>query len=388
MARVVVCGYAVRHPLVGQIYTCLHYVFGLRQLGHEVAYVEESGWPGSCYDPVARTYSDDPGAGLDVLRTLLTGIGLDVPVWYVDRGGDRTMRGEEDDLRDVLRSADLLLNLGGVCWLPEFRLCPRRALVDMDPVFTQHGGFGYPILADHDVLFTYAANIASPGCSVPTLGLAWWPTLPPVAPELWSAAWPQPDAAAPFTTVANWTAYGTMTVDGRTYGQKDQEFLRLGDLPLRAPRRLELALSGTDGAAREELRCRGWSLRDGHAVSVDAEAYRDYLACSRGEFSVAKHAYVTTRSGWFSDRSVCYLATGRPVVLQNTGFTDWLDAEHGVLAFATPGEALARLHEVEECHERHRLAARQIAEETFGYRVVLPRLLEVALGGPGAGSSA
>jgi hypothetical protein len=282
----------------------------------------------------------------------------------------------------MLRAADLVLNIGGVCWLDEFRLCRRRAFIDMDPFFTQVGKFGAEALQDHHFHFSYGANIGRGECTVPTGGVHWLPTHPPVVTDLWEGA-PEPSLDAPLTTIANWSAYGAVTYAGERYGQKDEEFLRLIDLPRRTAQPLELALSGAAGEVVEQLRARGWSVRNAAEVSTEVPAYRSYIAGSRGEFSAAKHAYVKTRSGWFSDRSVCYLAAGRPAVLQDTGWSDWLPTNEGAVAFSTPDEAAGALERVNQNYAAHCGAARRIAEQTFSYRVTLPPLLDQALGGGG-----
>jgi hypothetical protein len=246
----------------------------------------------------------------------------------------------------------------------------------MDPFFTQVAQFGAKVLGDYHVHFSYGANIGRPGCTVPTCGIDWNPAAPPVVPEVWGHA--EPRADAPFTTVANWSSYGGLTYEGEHYGQKDEEFLRLLDVPRRTAQRLELAISGGQDV-RGRLRAAGWSVRDaGEEVSTDVPTYRNYIRNSRGEFSAAKHAYVKTRSGWFSDRSVCYLAAGLPVVLQDTGFSDWLPTGRGVLAFATPDGAVDCLDRLNADYAAHRRAAREVAERLFDYRVVLPRLLQRA----------
>ena len=385
MARIIVCGYMIRYPLSGMLFAYFHYVLGLRRLGHEVFYLEESGWPGSCYDPVARDHGDDPARGLDAVRALMSEHEIDVPIAYVNRDSGAVFGAEWEDVKRSLASCDLLLDIGGVCWLPEFRLARRRALIDLDPFFTQVGRFANESLEEHHVHFTYGVNIGSPGSTIPTRGIDWRPTVPPVVPEVWQGQRGAGDAAAgqagdaPFTTVANWSAYGGITHAGKRYGQKDEEFLRLVDLPRHARQRLEIAISGGDRHVRERLSSAGWLLRDAGEVSSSTPVYKDYIARSRGEFSVAKNAYVETRSGWFSDRSVCYLAAGRPVVLQDTGFTDWLPPRPGVLAFSGLDEAVAALERADVDHALHSSGARQLAEETFGYRVVLPRLVESAL---------
>lgn len=375
MARIAVAGYMVRHPVAGNVLAYFHYILGLARLGHDVLYVEESGWPYSCYDPGDRQWHDYPDAGLRVARDLVSRYRLAVPICYVNRDR-RIIDGVTwPELETFLRDCDLLLNIGGVCWLPEFDLCRRRALVDLDPFFTQIDRFGARILGNYHVLFTYGANIGRPGCTVPTAGFAWFPTVPPVVADEWRAD--PPPAAAPVTTVANWSAYGSVLHDGREFGQKDREFERLIDLPRRSTLTLELAISGADEPTRDRFRQAGWTVRDaGEEVSTDVDTYRRYLLGSRAELSAAKHAYVKTWSGWFSDRSVCYLAAGRPVVLQDTGFSNWLPTGRGVLAFSTADEAAEHLHRLERDDAVHRTAAVDLARAIFGHDVVLPGLLQ------------
>jgi hypothetical protein len=380
VARVVVCGYMIRHPVAGNLLAYFQYVLGLHRLGHEVAYVEESGWAESCYDPSTGELGGDPTPGLRRVRRLFAEQRLAVPICYVDRETGTVHGTTWSDLNHLLGSADLLLNLGGVCWLPEFRVCRRRALVDMDPFFTQVGQFGAWLLDDHDAHFSYGANIGRPGCSIPTAGVDWLPTVPPVVTNAWHGSGSATNGK--FTTVANWSAYGGVIHDGERYGQKDEEFLRLLDLPKRTPQPLELVLAGVPGEVATDLREAGWSVRGaGDPEGTEVPAYRTYIQASRGELSAAKHAYVKTRSGWFSDRSVCYLASGRPVVVQDTGFGDWLPTGCGVFAFSSVEEAADRLDRVNAEYDLHSRAARDIAERVFGHDVVLPNLLDAALGG-------
>ncbi len=376
MARIIISGYMVRHPLAGNMLAYFHYVLGLHRLGHEVLYLEESGWPSSCYDPVGQTYVDDPHVGLRAVRDLLARYKLDIPVVYVNRDSGKIEGADWDELKRILRAADLLLNVGGVCWLPEFTLCRRRALVDMDPFFTQVGRFGWR-LEEHQVFFSYGVNIGRPGCTVPTCGLEWLPTVPPVVSEIWRQR-SEPSTHV-FTTIANWSAYGTVTYRGERYGQKDEQFLALLDLPAHTSQKLELALSGAGPEVVELLTSRGWLVRDSGAVSTGAPRYQQYITDSRGEFSVAKHAYVKTHSGWFSDRSVCYLAAGLPVVVQDTGFSEWLPTDQGVLVFSSMDEAADGLERINADYPAHRSAAREVATKMFDYKVVLPRLLKSAL---------
>jgi hypothetical protein len=379
VARIIVCGYMVRHPVAGNLLAYFHYVLGLVRLGHEVVYVEESGWPYSCYDPETALWYDHPTTGLRVVRALFAAHNIDVPVIYVNRATQHVDGARHHELERRLRAADLLLNIGGVCYLPQFLLCARRALVDMDPLFTQVERFGARALGDYHMHFSYGANIGQDGCTIPTCGVNWRPTGPPVVLDLWE--WAQPPAGAPFTTVANWGSYGKVAHRGAPHGQKDEEFLRLIDLPRHIAERLELALSGADADA-DRLEQSGWSVCDaGTAIGMDVTAYREYIRASRGEFSVAKNAYVLSRSGWFSDRSVCYLAAGLPVVLQDTGFSAWLPTGRGLLAYRTLEEAADCLQRVAGDYASHRQAARALAAEVFAHDVVLPKLLGCAFGG-------
>jgi hypothetical protein len=185
---------------------------------------------------------------------------------------------------------------------------------------------------------------------------------------------------SPLTTIANWSAYGGVTYAGEYYGQKNEEFLRLLDLPRYTSQRLELALSGASWEIQAQLLTAGWSVRDGGEVSVDVPTYQAYLTGSRGEVSVAKQAYVKTRSGWFSDRTVCYLAAGLPVIVQDTGFTQWLPTQQGLLTFSSLEEAVNCIEIVNANYAMHCRAARELAEQIFSYNVILPRLLEIAQG--------
>jgi hypothetical protein len=362
-----------------------HYLLGLSRLRHDVLYLEESGWSQSCYDPVRREHSDDPKRGLQVVQALMADFGLQIPVCYINRDSGQIWGANWEDMKQMLGEADLLLNIGGVCWLPEFHLCRRRALIDMDPFFTQIGRFAAEGRNDYHVYFSYGANIGQPNCGIPSDGIEWLPTVPPVVPEIWQSLVLNPEqhgeewANAPLTTIANWSAYGGITYAGEYYGQKNEEFLRLLKLPGYTSQRLELALANASQEIRAQLRTAGWLVREAEEISVDMATYQSYLTSSRGEFSVAKQAYVKTRSGWFSDRSVCYLAAGRPAILQDTGFSDWLPTGHGVLAFSSLESAVDCIERMDANYSAHCLAARALAEQIFSYKVVLPRLLEVAL---------
>jgi hypothetical protein len=372
----------IRHPVAGNMLAYFQYLLGFLRLGHQVFYLEESGWPGSCYNPESGCHGDDPVYGIRAVQALMQRYNIDIPVCYVNRDTGDIKGIDPSGLQRALSSADLLLNVGGVCSLPEFSLAPRRVLIDMDPLFTQLGYFtASEELENYDLHFSYGTNIGQPGCTVPTCGLDWLATVPPVVPDIWQniAAEDRRDrAGASFTTICNWSAYGSIVHEGEHYGQKDEEFLRLLELPGYVSRPLELALAGAEMDAQHQLRAAGWVIREAAEISNDLLSYQAYLARSYAEFSVAKHAYVKTRSGWFSDRSACYLAAGRPVVVQDTGAGDWLNTGHGVMTFSNMDQAIACIQQLESDYDRHRADARDIAEQVFSYRVVLPSILERA----------
>lgn len=384
MSRIVITGYMIRHPLAGNLFAFFHYILGLHRLGHDVVYLEESGWSKSCYNPIKWDYGDDPQTGLRFVQALFQDYDVKARICYVNRKTGKTYGATWEDIKQILSTADILLNIGGVCWLSEFLLCKRRSLIDMDPFFTQIGQFGVEGRNHYHAYFSYGTNIGHPDCTIPVENINWFPTIPPVVPEIWQIPPSSPEdrqiierKGTTFTTIANWSGYGAVTYHDELYSQKDVEFLRLIELPKLTSQRLELALSGASAEIWNCMEMKGWLLREGSDISINVPTYRSYIIGSRGEFSVAKNAYVKSRSGWFSDRSVCYLAAGRPVVLQDTGFSNWLSSGRGVIGFSSLKEAAAGIEEVNSDYITHSRAARKIAEEVFSYRVVLPRLIDV-----------
>ena len=377
MARIVVSGYMVRHPLAGNLLAFFQYVLGFHRLGHDVFYLEESGWPFSSYDPETRHWTDHPAAGLRVVRELVASQRAKIPVIYVNRETGHVDGASWDEVADRLRAADVLVNVGGVCELPEFENCRRRAIVDMDPLFTQVERFGaerWISTTSISAMARISAASAAPFPPAESNGCR-------LSRRSSSTSGNGPrrlrmPRSRPLRTGVRMAA---VNHEGEHYGQKDEEFLRFIELPRHSARRLELSLSGGQ-ESRQRLRDAGWSIRDaGEELGCDVLEYARYIRASFGEFSVAKNAYVKSRSGWFSDRSACYLAAGLPVVLEETGFSDWLPVGKGVLAFRTLLEAASCLEQVALDHEAHRRAARAVAETVFSHDRVLPRLLDRTL---------
>lgn len=388
MARIVVCGYMIRHPVAGNLLAYFHYLLGLDWLGHEVLYLEESGWSQSCYDPINRNYSDDPQVGLYMMQALMNTYGVNATMGYVNRETGTVYGTDWAEIKRMLSTADLLMNIGGVCWLPDFLLCKRRLLLDMYPFFTQVGTFAAEGRNDYHVYFSYGTNIGQPNCTIPTGGIDWLPMVPPVVPEIWQdvvSIQDEPESLdnsnTVFTTVTNWNAYGGITYQGEYYGQKREEFIDLLELPSHCSSKLELALSGRTpeiAEIKKHLQAAGWSVRDGGEIGASLSTYQTYLAGSRGEFSVAKQVYVKTRSGWFSDRSVCYLAAGRPVITQETSFSKFLPTGKGLFAFNTMEDILTAVDAIKSDYEGNCRAAREIASEYFAAEKVIGSLMERA----------
>jgi hypothetical protein len=281
-----------------------------------------------------------------------------------------------------VRDAELLLDVMGFCDDEELLGAARRtAFLDTDPGFAQMWqDLGLAdVLGRHDEYVTIGERIGARDCTVPTCGLRWITTPQPVALDAWPVAG---ETRRGFTSVASWRgAYGPVDHGGRRYGLRVHQFRRFARLPRMAGGRFELALDihPADAADAELLRDGGWSLVDPHRVAATPGAYRHYLQRSEGEVMVAKGMYVDSRSGWVSERSLCYLASGRPVVAQDTGFSECHPVGEGLLAFTTAEEAVDAVAAIRADPARHRRAARELAEERFGSDRVLSRLLaEVA----------
>lgn len=375
-ARVVVCGLAGELPMGGMGLHYAQYCLGLTSLGVEVLYLEDNG--SSPYDPTIDDYSSSGDYSVAWLRRMFDSLGL---AWSYQAPDGRYHGMSERDVRDWCAASDLLLNVSGALHPRAHHLAARRlAYIDTDPGFVQvaaaTGEAGVrEWLGAHDVLFTFAESAGRPSCRLPEDGLPWVPTRQPVHLPFWSDVPAMPGEA--YTTVMQWRSYAPTQWNGEDWGQKDAEFHHVRELPRQVDRPLELALGGAS-APREELAAVGWCLRDPIAASADVWSYRDYLAGSRGELTVAKQAYVRSRGGWFSERSANYLAAGRPVIAQDTGWSEHLPAGRGLLAFDDEQGARTALAAVEADLPGHAAAARRVAADCFDARVVLDRLLSDA----------
>jgi hypothetical protein len=379
--RVAVLGYVVRGPVGGMAWHHLQYVLGLTRLGHDVRFVEDSDDYPSCYDPARGMVDTDPSYGLRFAGGAFDRLGLGGCWAYHDAHLGRWHGPAAAGILGWLAEADLVLNVSGVNPLRPWLLSvPARALVDTDPAFTQIRHLTDPAAhaaaAAHTAFFTFGENIPAGRSSVPDDGFPWRPTRQPVVLDAWPAT-PAP-AGVRFTTVMQWDSYPAREYGGRRFGMKSDSFGPYLDLPGRCGGTFELAV-GSASAPRERLRAAGWHLRDPLDVTRDPWTYQGYLRGSRAEFGVAKHGYVASRTGWFSERSAAYLACGRPVLVQDTGFTDWLAVRGGVVAFRTPEEAAAGVEEIDRRYDFHARESRGVVSEWFAAETILPQLLEQAV---------
>ena len=373
MGLCVLAGIIGRFPVGGVTWCALHYIAGLQRLGWDVFYVEDTG---ECpYDPVANGITTDPSYAIGYIRRELGRVGLEDSFSYVDHRGRRWYGASRTRVAEICRSADLLINLSGGCWRtrPEYESV-RKIFVDTDPGFTQQtiADAGPSVyrdwIASHDAHFTFATNVGAPDCRLPETPFDWQPTVQPLALEFWPVV-PVPDDAT-FSTVMSWRID---SFPGMGKG-KAAELLQLRDLPARSGRRLCLAVAGH--APVELLEESGWEVRDAVAETIDPDAYRSFIQASRAELGFAKAMYVDTRSGWFSDRTQCYLASGRPALVRDTGFSATVPVGDGLLTFTDEAGVLAGIEEIESGYERHARAARELAAERFDAATVVGDLLE------------
>lgn len=368
-------------PFAGMAWMHCQFVAGLARLGHEVAYLETTEhWP---WDAIAMSKTDDPAYTLAYLARVMSSFGLETRWAYRASCADNTWRGPlAAEAVDLLRSADAVLNISGSTTPEEIGVPCRLVHIGTDPVLQElRVANGDTALRDrlgaHAAHFTYGENIGAADCPVPPLPFPTKPMRQPVLLDRW-----EPAAASrrTFTTVTNWEVkgYDCEYLDELYTWSKHHAYMKIIDLPRRTEAHLELAmgLAGLTPEVRELLDTNGWHVVDAFKMSLDPWPYRDYICASSAELSVAKDMVTRTRCGWFSERSACYLAAGKPVITEDTGFGCALPTGEGLFAFRTRDAALGAIEAVDRDYERHSRAARAIAEEYFDSDKVLTRLLE------------
>ena len=370
--KIVVAGIIARYPFGGVTWCSLMYLVGLQNLGHEVCYLEDTG---ECiYDPELNTRSENPQYGVTYIHQTLETFGLGDKWSFVNYDGSYHGMSHEE-VRFFCQDADLFINLSGGAWFwrEEYRNIPRRIFIDSDPVFTQLSiakadPWYVEFFRGFSHLFTFGANIGTSLSNVPTGEFTWLKTWQPVVLDLWRCQAPPTHNC--FTTVMTWKTESFTDIKG----DKDREFIRFLELPAQTSACFSLAVNGPT----DLLRTHGWAPVPAMTISRTIDDYRDFIHRSRAEFGIAKHAYVAYRSGWFSDRTECYLAAGRPAVVQDTGWSAHLPNGTGLLAFRTINEAVESVAEVDNNYDKHSAEAVAIAHEYFDASRVLLSLLERA----------
>jgi hypothetical protein len=359
----------------------LQYLFGLRALGHDVWFIDQ------LQAGAADLIPDDQSAEIAFGMTVMSAAGFGDRFSVLDRPGGQCRPLSREAVHEVMGSADLLLNLSGRLADPE--LCERipvRVFVDLDPGFCQlWAQSGVEMNLDcHTHFATLGWALGTAGCAVPLLGRRWIRFRPPVALDAWPLQ--QEPPAQGFTTVANWRSYGPAWDSEVRLGLKAHSFRKLVDLPRLAgvPLTVALQIDPGDAADLQALERAGWSIVDGGSVTATVAAYHDFIAASTGEIAVAKEGYVVTRCGWFSERSAAYLASGRPVIAQATGFEDGLPTGDGLIAFDTADDAAAAMEDVVARYDLHSRHARELAREHFGADRVMAGLIDEVYAAHGA----
>lgn len=384
--KIVVMGFMGGVPIAGVIWQHIHYIVGLQRLGHDVYYIEDSArFP---YNSQTFDTNSDFTYAAQVLGQLAREFGFERRWGFCARYLPElpTAGLSLTKIRQLYRDADAILN---VCGSQEFnddlQQSDRILYVESDPGVEQikvdkkiKSTIDY--LGKHRALFTFGENIGTDRFPVPLHKLKWFPTRQPVVTDLWKTS-RAPKETAVFTSIANWSTSGLKDIEwrGEKYlWSKSREFLRFVAAPKKSGEPFELATDIKDDKTREKFLRNDWRFRRPHEMSVDYWSYRNYIRGSKGEFTVAKDQYVRLHTGWFSDRSACYLAAGRPVITQQTGFTDHYGNEGGLFAFESLGQIAEAVREINADYRTQSRAARAVAREVFEAEKVLRDLLDRA----------
>jgi hypothetical protein len=375
----VISGVLAQKPkIAGHTWVVLQYLLGFRRLGWRTLFIDYLE-PSLCVDETGQNCAMEDSDNLRYVRDVVKTFGLEEEYVLTAPGRETLIGMPRSRLLERVGQSAALLNIMG--YLRDEEILGRalkRIFLDIDPGFGQfwnelglHCPFG-----DYDSFVTIGLNIGRPDCMIPTCGRDWIVTPQPVVLEWWPRSEVRGEA---FTTIASWRgAYGPVEFQGQSYGLRVHQFRQFVDLPglTGHPFELALAIHPTETGDLALLSDNGWTLVDPKLVAGDAFAYRSYIGNSCAEFSVAKDLYVRTRGGWISDRSLCYLASGKPVLAQETGFSQHYPTGEGLITFSTLEEAVAGVEEISRHPDRHARAARALAEEYFDSDKVLTRLLQ------------
>ncbi|MHC4268189.1 MAG: glycosyltransferase [Planctomycetota bacterium] len=385
--RIIVTGLVGLYPVGGVAWDYLQYIIGLSRLGYEVYYHEDTwSWP---YHPLEKRHTSDGSYSAKYICDFFEQYAPELKEkWHYFHLHETDYGMTSAAFKEVVQTADLFLNVSGACSIPDHLSdhC-KKVFLDTDPGYNQivlSERFAWSenvdrwckTVDDHDMHLTYAENINALDCLIPKLNFYWKTTRMPIVIDLWKYnERTLPVGDTPWTTIMTWNAFkGKLLYQGQEYMSKGTEFKKIIELPHYVQVPLKVAVGGVN-APVEQLERYGWQVVDGPSATITPGDYQRFIVRSRGELSIAKNVYVEMRSGWFSCRSACYLAAGKPVVVQDTGFGNVLPTGEGLFAFNTMEEILTAFEAVNSDYEKHSRAARDIAEEYFRSETVLSKLL-------------
>lgn len=366
----------VRYPLGGMISWAMQYLAGLNDLGHDVYFVEKYGYDNSCYNPLTKESNDEYLYGLQIVSGVMQRFGLENKWCFVSKG-DNYHGISKREINEIFATSDVFIDMGSHgSWNEEAMKSGLRVLIDGEPGFTQikwsnNYDNGNPI-PNYNRYFTNGQNIGRPGNPVPTLGLQWEHIFSPVKTSTINFSTPSPNS--PYSTVMNWKSHDVIEYKGKKFGQKDLEFEKFINLPTRINVPMEVAVSGND-VPLQKLKENKWEITDAQQITISYDSFNDYLTYCRGEFSVCKNVFVENKTGWFSDKSAAFLATGRPVVLQETGFSSYLPTGEGLFAVRNVEEARLAIEIIESDYSKHSRKAREIAIEFLEAKKIMSKFL-------------
>jgi hypothetical protein len=384
--RIVVMGFMGGCPIAGVIWQHLHYIAGLQRLGHEVYYIEDSAR--YVYNPVTYEENRDYAYAVQTLGRLAERFGFEGRWAFCARffPEQPTAGLTLERIRDLYRTADAILSVCGAQEFNEDLLVSQNLIyIESDPGLEQirvdnGDGKARASLLRNRERFTFGENVGTPLFPVPLHGIRWLPTRQPVVTDFWRTDAPPPPGAL-FTTVANWNTSGLKDIEwrgSRYLWSKSLEFLKFVEAPARAGEDFEIAATVRDEETQALFHENRWRIVPPDRMSIDWDLYRSYLQASKGEFTAAKDQYVRLNTAWFSDRTACYLACGRPAITQETGFTRLFGGKAGLLAFTTLDDVVEHVRSINADYKVHSRAAFEIAAEHFEATKVLSDLLNRA----------
>ncbi len=378
---IVCAGYIVGYPLAGMVLHSLNYVLGLKKLGYDVYFLEDSQDEIRAYNPIKNSVSSDYSYGVHYLQELMSKHGLSNKWLYRDIPNDIYYGLNKKQAAHLFKKADLFINLSG--YTPhrkEYMQIKNTCFIDTDPGFTQIKLIENPeqlkeVKLFYDNFFTFGQGIVHRTSSIPDLGIAWKGTVQPIFMDFWKNEI-RPVKKGKFTTIMNWKSYESLKYKKMILGAKDVEFMKYMNIPQKAHDVFEVVLGSNNFKEGSSfLRDHGWSVKKAVSTTLAISSYADYVNKSKAEFSVAKNGYVATQTAWFGDRSAYYLAAGKPVILEETGFSKYIPTGKGLFSFSTEAEAVRAVKEVNDHYEYHCREARKMALKYFDSGIVLEKLI-------------